>query len=107
MSSINAFIPSLALAGLLAAGAAHAAPLPVPGATLAPEAVLVHHKPGHEGGPPWTRGRNARGYDDDAPRGYRSSRYDDGYGRRCTTQIRRSTDPYTGDRVTREVRICD
>lgn len=73
----------LALAGFLLAWPALAGTLPKPSVIPETGAVLVHHKPGHQGGPPWTRGRNAdrgdRAYDD-VPRGYASRGYDDGYG---------------------------
>lgn len=99
--------PGLALAASLLAVPALAGPLPGPGPSLEAGAVLVHHKPGHQGGPPWTRGRNAdrgtRAYDD-VPRGYASRGYD---ARRCTTEIRRRYDPYTDTTVTRRVNVCD
>ncbi len=103
--------PALLIAALVLAlpGAALALPLGSPKAPPTTGAEAVHHKPGHRGGPPWTRGR---GYDDDGYRDrYRDRRAEawDERPRRlaCTTRYRSTYDPYLGETVRRAVRVCD
>jgi hypothetical protein len=68
-----------------------------------PAIVLAHHKPWHHGGPPWMRDR---GRDDE--RDYRDDRYDRRTYRRevCRTRYEEVFDRYTGESVSRPVRIC-
>jgi hypothetical protein len=72
--------------------------------------VSIHHKPGHRGGPPWTRG-----YDRDWRQERGDWRYERGdwrYDRApatvtvCRTVPRTEFDPYAGLYVRRPVRIC-
>jgi hypothetical protein len=68
----------------------------------------VHHKPGHYGGPPWTRGNRDRDE-------WRASRRDDRefssrYSERrssCRTVYRTYFDDYSGEYVRRSARVCD
>lgn len=75
-------------------GAATATPFAVR-LDIAPEAAptLIHHKPGHKGGPPWARG-NREGQRYAAPR------------QECRTEVRERVDGYTGDVVRRTVQVC-
>lgn len=68
-----------------------------------PAIVLAHHKPWHHGGPPWMRDH---GPDDE--RDYRDDRYDRRTYRRevCRTRYEEVFDRYTGEYVTRPVRVC-
>ncbi|KAA2235702.1 hypothetical protein [Salinarimonas soli] len=97
-------IAMLAAAALgLTAGAALATPLAGDrGLGGTPPAQTVHHKPGHEGGPPWTRGRS--GYE----RGYEEERYIERRPRvtRCVTRYRERYDAYRGVYVRRPVEVC-
>jgi len=98
---------TLALAALTSlAAAAQASPLvSADPSAAAPAAVHVHHKPGHQGGPPWTRGRE-RGYDDRRSRAY-EERYEERRVSRCVTRYEERYDPYRDAYVRRPVRLCD
>ncbi len=90
-------------------GMALALPFGAPAIPSAGEAVLAHHKPGHRGGPPWTRGR---GYDDDGYRDRARDRRAEAWDERprrlaCTTRYRSAYDHYLGETVRRPVRVCD
>jgi hypothetical protein len=95
---------SLGLAACLtlASGQALPSPLLSPSAPQA-EAVIVHHKPGHHGGPPW-----ARRDDDwrDRDRYERYNRYDRRRVTECRTRYDETYDPYRGAYVRRPVEIC-
>ena len=112
----------LAAAVALAATPAPANPL-LKVATTADAAAdflvsLAHHKPKHNGGPPWARRGSDR--DDRGERYWRERRYtnrdgggeerryqrDREYTRVCHTEYRRDFDPYTGDYVREPVRVC-
>ena len=67
-----------------------------------PLTALVHHKPGHQGGPPWAR----RGADRDDWREERPYRREREYTRLCRTEYRTDFDPYTGAYVREPVRVC-
>jgi hypothetical protein len=98
-------IPAAAMLGLMV-GTATAGPLPTFDPGLAGPAAIetVHHKPGHHGGPPWTRGGN-RGYDRDRDDGrYAVERRQ--RVTRCVTRYRESYDPYRGAYVRRPVEVC-
>lgn len=90
------------VAGLSCVGAVNASAAPI-GAQLLPEheapVVQIHHKPGHKGGPPWTRqgNWNDRGY---ATRSIERRTY-------CRTTLRTYYDDYRGEYVRRSVRVCD
>ncbi len=81
-----------------ASTAAVASPLwSAPGALDGPAAFhSIHHKPGHKGGPPWTRGRG----DDEGSRERVGSRST------CRTTTQTQYDPYRGY-VQRQVQVCD
>ena len=91
----------LIAAGLgLGASPAFAAPV-IASAVPEPAIVLAHHKPGHHGGPPWMRD-HGRDYDE---RDYRDDRR--AYRREvCRTRYEEVFDRYTGEYVTRPVRVC-
>ena len=94
----------LAAASLgLMAGTASAGPLPTfdPGLATHSLAESVHHKPGHRGGPPWTRG--GRGYDRDDGRAMVERRQ---RVTRCVTRYRESYDSYRGVYVRRPIEVC-
>lgn len=64
----------------------------------APGVENIHHKPGHRGGPPWTRqGLERRDWVESRPAYRRQT---------CETTLRQDYDPYTGSPVTRRVRTC-
>jgi len=88
-------------AGALCFGVATASAAPFGGQLLSEhEAPLVqiHHKPGHRGGPPWTRQSNRnRGY---ATRTIERRTF-------CRTTLRTYYDEFTGEYVRRSVRVCD
>lgn len=70
--------------------------------------VHVHHKPGHAGGPPWTR-RNQSRDDWRAERRYERG-FSNSYTERrpaCRTVYRTYLDEFTGDYIRRPVRVCD
>ena len=82
---------------LIATGAA-ANPLATSAAdAAAPAFERIHHKPGHQGGPPWTRGR------DDDRRSYTPERVT---RRVCETRMQRVYDPYEDEYVRRETQVC-
>ena len=87
----------LPTAPLLANPLPRAAWLPDAGAV---EAIPIHHKPGHHGGPPWLRGGRDRG-------DWRDGRYDERTYTVCRNTYRTYYDPYYGEYVRRRVRICD
>jgi hypothetical protein len=99
------------IAGALWWGIAPAAAASFSGQPLAAEGlplIAIHHKPGHEGGPPWKRHKQGR-YEE---REYRQ--YDQRYSTRynaprsvCRTTERTYFDDYTGEHVRRSVRVCD
>ena len=97
----------LAAAMALTTGAASASPLRfVAGAAapLDPLAIEIHHKPGHQGGPPWMRDRERQMEPFEEDGGYEARpRY-----RRevCRTSYRTVFDRYTGEYVRRPVRSC-
>jgi hypothetical protein len=68
-------------------------------------ALMIHHKPGHQGGPPWMRGRQREmeSYED-------GSRYYEArprYSRQvCRTGYRTVFDRYSGEYVSRPFRTC-
>lgn len=113
---------ALALSALLAlAPAAWAGPLAPAGLDAArPLVETVHHKPGHQGGPPWTRGRGRgddRGYDRGFDRGdYRGFERGERYGfsertetrrvTRCVTRYEERYDRYRDAYVRRPVEVC-
>lgn len=90
----------LAATGAVALGLQAAAASPFTTGAGAPEAgslvTSVHHKPGHKGGPPWTRDR----YDvrERERVGTRST---------CRTTTQTQYDPYRGGMVQRQVQVCD
>lgn len=103
-------------AGLcLAATAAGARPLGAPIPAVADASVeRVHHKPGHRGGPPWTRERRRPDRFDEG-RGFESRGYGSPYGdsyrsrvvvERCVTRYEERYDPYRDAYVRRPVRVC-
>jgi hypothetical protein len=59
---------------------------------------LVHHKPWHRGGPPWTRGRyyerETWSYERPVAVAF------------CRTTLRTEFDPYAGVYVRRPIRVC-
>lgn len=63
----------------------------------APAFERIHHKPGHQGGPPWTRGR------DNDRRSYTPERVT---RRVCETRMQRVYDPYEDEYVRRETQVC-
>jgi hypothetical protein len=84
---------------LLATGAA-ANPLVTSATSVdatAPALEQIHHKPGHQGGPPWARGR------DDGRRSYTPERVT---RRVCETRMQRVYDPYEDEYVRRETQVC-
>lgn len=100
---------SILVAASLALATLPAIAMPVPSGPAdavdrsASPATLVHHKPGHHGGPPWARGRERERdvYEDEA---YEARPL---YRRRiCRTTYRTVYDRYTGDYVSRPVRVC-
>ena len=88
---------SMWLGAMHAHGDGVAASLPDAGAV---EAIPIHHKPGHHGGPPWLRGDRDRG-------DWRDGRYDERSYTVCRNTYRTYYDPYYGEYVRRRVRICD
>jgi hypothetical protein len=91
------------IAGALALGTAgaSASPLVSGGAaavTLDPLATTVHHKPGHRGGPPWTRQQPSR-----TERYVERPAYRTSY---CRTTYRTQYDPDLDEYVRRAVRVC-
>jgi len=104
-------VRKLLIAGALCWGIAPVAAAPLTIQLLAAEGlplIAIHHKPGHEGGPPWKRHKEGR-YEE---REYRQ--YDQHYSTRysaprsvCRTTERTSFDDYTGEYVRRSVRVCD
>lgn len=104
----------------LAATAAEARPVgtPISGFAEAP-VEQVHHKPGHRGGPPWTRERRRPDRFDEGQayggRGYEGRGYGSPYGdsyrsrvvvERCVTRYEERYDPYRDAYVRRPVRVC-
>ena len=85
-----------------------------------PLTALVHHKPGHQGGPPWARRgadrddwregrryRREREYTSrDDWREERPYRREREYTRLCRTEYRTDFDPYTGAYVREPIRVC-
>jgi hypothetical protein len=57
---MHLFLPLLAGAALIVASVAAAPALPRNGLLASADVEQVHHKPGHQGGPPWLR-RNRPG----------------------------------------------
>ena len=102
----------LAVALTLGCAGASASPLAGGAVAIAPSdglATAIHHKPGHRGGPPWTRDRERRGGDDrDFDReSYRDSDERPSYRRQvCRTTYREVYDRYEDEYVTRPVRVC-
>ncbi|HEY8380847.1 MAG TPA: hypothetical protein VIL09_01730 [Microvirga sp.] len=96
-------VAPLILAGAfgLMTSAAWAGPIPItaPDRMTGAAATLIHHKPGHQGGPPWARRQQQPAYE----------RYDRPVRsvETCRTTTRTQVDPYTGDTVRRSVRVCD
>jgi hypothetical protein len=86
---------------------ASASPLGAAAGSAAPPnplAIEIHHKPGHQGGPPWTRGRQHQmeSFGDDRVYEARPR-----YRREvCRTSYRTVFDRYTGEYVRRPVQIC-
>jgi len=97
----------LAAAGLVTLGAraaASASPVADAGALLAPSpAVMIHHKPGHHGGPPWMRGRQREDYEDQGRPYETRPRYTREV---CRTSYRTVFDRYSGEYISRPVRTC-
>lgn len=86
---------------------AWASPLAAVGASLQPgsPALAIHHKPGHQGGPPWMRGRprEMESFEDD--RRYYEAR--PRYRRQvCRTSYRTVFDRYSGEYISRPFRSC-
>jgi hypothetical protein len=73
-------------------------------------AFLVHHKPGHHGGPPWARGRERHSDSFEDGRRYDERRYYEArprYQRQvCRTSYRTVFDRYTGEYISRPFRTC-
>ncbi len=67
---------------------------------------LVHHKPGHQGGPPWARRGYGRDDDRDDWREERRYRREPAYTQVCRTEYRTRFDPYEEDYVREPVRVC-
>jgi hypothetical protein len=70
--------------------------------------IDVHHTPGHDGGPPWTRHKQSR---DEWRRPRQVDReYYGSYSERrtvCRTTYRTYFDDYSGEYVCRSIRVCD
>jgi len=90
------------VAGVLVLGldTAAAAPLASAAAGLeaGPEVMLVHHKPGHKGGPPSWANNREREASRSNPVVPRST---------CRTTTETRYDPYRGAYVQRQVQVCD
>jgi hypothetical protein len=81
-----------------------------------PLTSVIHHKPGHQGGPPWARrGPDRDEWRDRREREYtirddwreeRSYRREREYTTLCRTEYRTDFDPYTGAYVREPVRVC-
>ena len=101
-------LPLAATCLFLCAGVAPASPLPADPAPAWP-VTSVHHKPWHEGGPPWARrGRDeredrgfARDDEDDDRRSLRARRVE------CVTRYQERYDPYRDAYVRRPVEVCE
>jgi len=99
----------IVLFAALALGAVDASASPLgPAAEAAgspnPLAIEIHHKPGHQGGPPWMRGRQheVESFEDDRVYEERPR-----YRRQvCRTSYRTVFDRYTGEYVRRPVQSC-
>ena len=92
---------SLGLAACLTLASSQALPSPlVPRSAPKSEAIVIHHKPGHHGGPPWAR------REDDWRDGDRYDRYDRRRVTECRTRYEERYDPYRGVYVRRPVEAC-
>jgi hypothetical protein len=92
---------SLGLAACLTLVSSQALPSPLvsPSAPKS-EAIVIHHKPGHHGGPPWAR------RDDYWRERDRYDRYDRRRVTECRTRYDETYDPYRGVYVRRPVETC-
>ena len=102
---------------MLVSNAVSASPLLYPATAASPSVLtLIHHKPGHHGGPPWARRRDDwrdrdrddwRDRDDRRDRDrYERQRYSRRTVTECRTRYEERFDPYRGVYVRRPVQVC-